>query len=306
MELNENARIDTSQVDDRRGSGGGGGMGIPIPMGGGGRGGLVSLIIAVLVALVGGGFGLNAMTGGDEGSSQGDNTSLEQKCSAQDALQQLDCRNTLYVNSIQAYWRTAMPEVFGDQYQPSKTVFFSQGVNTGCGQADSGVGPFYCPADDLVYIDLTFYRMLADQLGAEGEFAQPYVLAHEYGHHVQDLLGTEAQMRRQQQRDPQAANALSVKLELQADCYAGAWAKNATGTADQGGQKIFKSITDQDIQQAIDTAEKIGDDAIQKRAGRPVNPDEFTHGTSEQRKQWFTKGYSTGDPKSCDTFGSQR
>ncbi|KKJ95220.1 neutral zinc metallopeptidase [Micromonospora sp. HK10] len=306
MELNENARIDTSQVDDRRGSGGGGGMGIPIPMGGGGRGGLVSLIIAVLVALVGGGFGLNAMTGGDGGSSQGDNTSLEQKCSAQDALQQLDCRNTLYVNSIQAYWRTALPEVFGDQYQPSKTVFFSQAVSTGCGQADSGVGPFYCPADDLVYIDLTFYRLLADQLGAEGEFAQPYVLAHEYGHHVQDLLGTEAQMRRQQQRDPQSANALSVKLELQADCYAGAWAKNATGTADEGGQKIFKSITDQDIQQAIDTAEKIGDDAIQQRSGRPVNPDEFTHGTSEQRKQWFTKGYSTGDPKSCDTFGSQR
>ncbi|MFG1675978.1 neutral zinc metallopeptidase [Micromonospora sp. NPDC049282] len=305
MELNENARVDTSQVDDRRGSGGGGGgMGIPIPGGGGGRGGLVSIIIAVLVALVGGGFGLNAATNGGGGSEQGDNTSLEQKCSAQDALKQLDCRNTLYVNSIQAYWRTAMPEVFGEQYQPSKTVFFSQNVNTGCGAADSGVGPFYCPADDLVYIDLTFYRLLADQLGAEGEFAQPYVLAHEYGHHVQDLLGTEAEMRRQQQRDPQDANALSVKLELQADCYAGAWAKNATGTADDKGQKIFKSITDQDIQQAIDTAEKIGDDAIQQRSGRPVNPDEFTHGTSEQRKQWFTKGFSTGDPKACDTFGS--
>ncbi|GAA4577610.1 neutral zinc metallopeptidase [Micromonospora coerulea] len=302
MELNENARIDTSQVEDRRGSGGGGGMGIPIPIGGGGRGGLVGLIIAVLVALVGGGFGLNAATNGG-GSEQGDNTSLEQKCSTEDALQQLDCRNTLYVNSIQAYWTKALPEAFGDQYRPSKTVFFSQGVNTGCGQADSGVGPFYCPADDLVYIDLTFYRLLADQLGAEGEFAQPYVLAHEYGHHVQDLLGTEAQMRRQQQRDPNNANALSVKLELQADCYAGAWAKNATGTSDAQGQKIFKSITEQDIQQGIDTAEKIGDDAIQQRSGRPVNPDEFTHGTSEQRQQWFTKGYSTGDPKGCDTFG---
>ncbi|SCG78928.1 hypothetical protein GA0070213_12346 [Micromonospora humi] len=279
-------------------------MGIPIPGGGGGRGGLVSIIIAVLVALVGGGFGLNAATNGGGGSEQGDNTSLEQKCSAEDALKQLDCRNTLYVNSIQAYWRTAMPEVFGEQYQPSKTVFFSQNVTTGCGAADSGVGPFYCPADDLVYIDLTFYKLLADQLGAEGEFAQPYVLAHEYGHHVQDLLGTEAEMRRQQQRDPQNANALSVKLELQADCYAGAWAKNATGTADDKGQKIFKSITDQDIQQAIDTAEKIGDDAIQQRSGRPVNPDEFTHGSSEQRKQWFTKGFSTGDPKACDTFGA--
>ncbi|MFI7305598.1 neutral zinc metallopeptidase [Micromonospora aurantiaca] len=302
MELNENARVDTSQVDDRRGSGGGGGMGIPIPIGGG-RGGIVGIIIAVLVALVGGGFGLNAATNGG-GDEQGDNTSLEQKCSAQDALKQLDCRNALYVNSIQAYWRTAMPEAFGEQYRPSKTVFFSQNVSTACGAADSGVGPFYCPADDLVYIDLTFYKLLADQLGAEGEFAQPYVLAHEYGHHVQDLLGTEAQMRRQQQRDPQSANALSVKLELQADCYAGAWAKNATGTADDKGQKIFTSITEQDISQAIDTAEKIGDDAIQQRSGRPVNPDEFTHGSSEQRKQWFTKGFTTGDPKSCDTFGS--
>ncbi|MFG3699023.1 neutral zinc metallopeptidase [Micromonospora sp. NPDC047620] len=301
MELNENARIDTSQVDDRRGSGGGGGLGgIPIPIGGG-RGGIVGLVIAVLVALVGGGFGLNAATNGG-GDPQGDNTSLEQKCSADDALQQLDCRNALYVNSIQAYWQKALPEAFGEQYRPSRTVFFSQGVNTACGQADSGVGPFYCPADDLVYIDLTFYRVLAQQLGASGEFAQPYVLAHEYGHHVQDLLGTEAQMRRQQQRDPDNANALSVKLELQADCYAGAWAKNATGTADSSGQKIFTSISEQDIRQAVDTAEKIGDDAISERANRPVNPDEFTHGSSQQRKEWFTRGYSTGDPKSCDTF----
>ncbi|MFU8852916.1 neutral zinc metallopeptidase [Micromonospora sp. SL1-18] len=300
MELNENAEIDTSQVDDQRGSGGGGGLGIPIPIGGGG---IVGIIIAVLVALVGGGYGLNAMGGG---ADQGDNTSLKQKCSAQDALKQLDCRNTLYVNSIQAYWRTALPEVFGQQYRPAKTVFFSRAVRTGCGAADSGVGPFYCPGDHLVYIDLTFYRLLADQLGAKGEFAQPYVLAHEYGHHVQSLLGTEAQMRRQQQRDPAHANALSVKLELQADCYAGAWAKNATGTTNAKGQKIFKSITAEDIQQAIDAAEKIGDDAISKRAGRPVNPNEFTHGTSQQRMQWFTTGYSTGDPKSCDTFGAGR
>lgn len=303
MELNENAEIDTSQVDDRRGSGGGG-LDIPIPIGGG-RGGLVGIIIAVLVALVGGGFGLNAMGGGG-GSDQGDNTALAQKCSAQDALKQLDCRNTLYVNSIQAYWRTALPEVFGQQYRPAKTVFFSQAVRTGCGAADSGVGPFYCPADHLVYIDLTFYRLLADQLGAKGEFAQPYVLAHEYGHHVQSLLGTEAQMRRQQQRDPGNANALSVRLELQADCYAGAWAKNATGTSDRRGQKIFKSITERDIQQAIDAAEKIGDDAISRRAGRPVNPNEFTHGTSQQRMQWFTRGFTTGDPKACDTFGGSR
>ncbi|TDC35365.1 neutral zinc metallopeptidase [Micromonospora sp. KC213] len=302
MELNENARIDTSQVDDRRGSGGGGGMGIPIPIGGG-RGGIVGIVIAVLVALVGGGFGLNAAM---DGAEQGDNTALEQRCAAGDALQQLDCRNTLYVNSIQAYWRTALPEAFGEQYRPAKTIFFDQRVTTACGAADSGVGPFYCPADRQVYIDLTFYRVLADQLGAAGEFAQPYVLAHEYGHHVQTLLGTEAQVRRQQQRDPGNANALSVQMELQADCYAGAWARNATGTADDSGQKIFTSISEQDISQAVDAAEKIGDDAISERANRPVNPEEFTHGSSAQRKEWFTRGYSTGDPKSCDTFGVGR
>ncbi len=299
MELNENARIDTSQVDDRRGGGGGGGLGIPIQIGGG-RGGIVGIAIAVLVALVGGGLGLNVMTGDDE--PRGDNTSLEQRCAAEDALDQLDCRNTLYVNSIQAYWRTALPQALGEPYRPTRTVFFSQAVNTACGAADSGVGPFYCPADSLVYIDLTFYRVLAQQLGASGEFAQPYVLAHEYGHHVQNLLGTNEQVRRQQQRDPGNANDLSVRLELQADCYAGAWAKNATGTADGSGQKIFKSITERDIAEAIDTAEKIGDDAISKRANRPVNPNEFTHGSSADRKRWFSRGYSTGNPAACDTF----
>ena len=304
MELNENARIDTSQIEDRRGSGGGlSGGGIPIPIpGGGGRGSLIGIIIAVLVALVGGGFGLNAATNG--GDEQADNTALEQKCSASDKLKQLDCRNALYVNSIQAYWQKALPENFGKPYQMSDTVLFGQAVSTGCGQASSGVGPFYCPADDRVYIDLTFYRLLADQLGAAGEFAQPYVLAHEYGHHVQDLLGTEAQMRRAQQRDPNNANTYSVMLELQADCYAGAWAKGATGTADASGQRIFKSITDQDIQEAVDTAEAIGDDTIQKKSGGRVDEKEFTHGTSAQRQKWFRTGHDTGDPKACDTFGN--
>lgn len=296
MELNENARIDTSQVQDRRGGGGIGGIPIPI---GGGRGGLVGLIIAALVTLVGGGLGLNAITGGEGG----DNTGLEQRCAADDALNQLDCRNTLYVNSIQAWWKKALPERFGEAYQEADTVFFEQAVRTGCGQADSGVGPFYCPADRQIYIDLTFYRVLADQLGASGEFAQPYVLAHEYGHHVQTLLGTEAQLRRQQQRDPDAANELSVKLELQADCYAGAWARNATGTADAAGQKIFTSITDQDIKEGLETAAAIGDDKIQQRSGGRIDESSFTHGSAAQRQEWFKRGHDTGDPTACDTFG---
>jgi uncharacterized protein len=304
MQLNENARIDTSQVDDQRGASGGGGMGglpIPIPVGGGKVGLIITLVVVVASVLLGGGFGLNQLTG-DEGGA-GDEA-LAQKCAAQDALDQLDCRNTLFVNSIQDYWQDALPQTFGKPYAKATTNFFSQGVSTGCGQADSGVGPFYCPADREVYIDLTFYQVLADQLGARGEFAQPYVLAHEYGHHVQTVLGTEPQVRRAQQRDPGNANQYSVMLELQADCYAGAWAKNATGTDDAGGQKIFTSITQQDIQEGLDTAAAIGDDTIQKKSGGRVNEDAFTHGTSAQRQQWFGRGFETGDPKQCDTFGN--
>jgi len=301
MELNENAQIDTSQIDDERGSGGGGGFG-GLPIGGGG---LAGIVITVLLALVGGYFGINMVGGSDTGSSQsGDNTNLSQKCKQSDALKQLDCRNALYVNSIQAFWTDELPKSFGEQYKPAKTDFFSNAVPTGCGNADSGVGPFYCPADDKVYIDLTFYKLLADQLGAPGEFAQPYVLAHEYGHHIQDLVGTEAKMRRDQERNPSQANKLSVKLELQADCYAGVWAKGATGTTDSSGKKIFKSITAQDIQEGLDTAAKIGDDTLQQRSGGTINPAEFTHGTSAQRQQWFANGYKSGNPKACDTFAT--
>ncbi|HEX8344201.1 MAG TPA: neutral zinc metallopeptidase [Actinoplanes sp.] len=303
MELNENADIDTSQVEDVRGSGGGGGGGglggLPIP-----GGGLVGIIIAVVVTLVGGGTALTQLGGDGGGAAPADNTNLSQECSGADKTKQLDCRNVLFVNSIQDYWRDALPESFGEQYRPATTTFFSRNVRTGCGAADSGTGPFYCPADDKVYIDLTFYQVLAQQLGAPGEFAQPYVLAHEYGHHVQDLLGTEAQMRREQQRDPDNANKLSVKLELQADCYAGAWAKNATSTDTAGGQKIFKSLTQDDIQQGLDTAAKIGDDTLQKQSGGQINPAEFTHGTSAQRQEWFGHGYEAGDPKQCDTFAA--
>ncbi|HEX5741832.1 MAG TPA: neutral zinc metallopeptidase, partial [Pilimelia sp.] len=216
MELNEQADIDTGQVDDRRGAGGGlGGGGLPLPTG---RGGWVGLIVAVLAALVGGGtYGYNTLT--DEEPPPGGQEVLAQRCAQPDKLRHLDCRNTAYVNSVQDYWRDALPRHFSRPYPPARTTFFSRAVQTGCGAADAGVGPFYCPADRRVYIDLTFYRVLAEQLGAPGEFAQPYVIAHEYGHHVQTVVGTEAQVRRAQQRDPGNANRYSVMLELQADCY---------------------------------------------------------------------------------------
>ncbi|GIF12045.1 KPN_02809 family neutral zinc metallopeptidase [Actinoplanes teichomyceticus] len=302
MELNEKAEIDTSQVEDVRGSGGGGfgggGFG-GLPIGGGG---LSGIIVTVLLLLVGGYFGINNLGGGGGGSSSADNTKLEQECKQQNATEQLDCRNVLYINSIQAYWATELPQAFGKPYEKATTRVFANRVSTGCGAADSGVGPFYCPADNKVYIDLTFYQQLARELGAPGEFAQPYVLAHEYGHHVQDLLGTEAKMRQAQNTNPDQANLESVKLELQADCYAGAWARGATGTTDAKGNKIFTSLSDSDIQEGIQTAGQIGDDTLQQRNGGSVNPAEFTHGTSADRQKWFRVGYDTGDPAKCDTF----
>ena len=308
MELNENAEIDTSQVEDRRGSGGGGlsGGGFPIPLPTG-KGGLITTLVVVALALLGGGvFGTNLLDSSGGGGGTGDNSAIDQACASSnpDRLQRTDCRDLLFVNSVQDYWHDALPQVFGTQYEKIDTVFFDNAVNTGCGAADSGAGPFYCPQDRHVYIDLAFWNELADRFGAEGEFAQPYVLAHEYGHHVQTLLGTEPQVRRLQERDPGNANKYSVMLELQADCYAGAWAKNATGTDDSKGNKIFKSISQQDIDQALEAAAAVGDDAIQKKAGGPVNESEFTHGTSQQRQQWFQTGFGGGDPKSCDTFGN--
>jgi uncharacterized protein len=298
--LNDDAQIDTSQVSDQRSGGGGGLAGLPIPIGG--RGGIIGTIVTLIALLVGGGFGINAMTGGDSG----DNSSLQEACSTANPnrLQRTDCRNALYVNSIQDYWTDALPQTFGKPYQPAKTVFFAQAVNTGCGSADSGVGPFYCPEDNQVYIDLNFYDELANRFGAQGQFAQPYVLAHEYGHHVQDLLGTSDQVSRAQQRDPDNANEYSVRLELQADCYAGVWTKHATDTADASGRPIFTSVTQTDIQQALEAAAAVGDDAIQRKSGVNVDESKFTHGSSAQRQQWFGTGYQSGDGRSCDTFGS--
>jgi uncharacterized protein len=299
VDINEDAQIDTDQISDQRS--GGGLAGLPIPIGGRG---LVGTIITIVALLVGGGFGFNAMTGGS--GQEGDNSTLREACSTANPnrFERTDCRNALYVNSIQDYWRDALPQTFGARYRQARTVFFAQAVNTGCGAADSGVGPFYCPADSQIYIDLTFYDELANRFGAPGAFAQPYVLAHEYGHHIQNLLGTSDQVRRAQQRDPSNANAYSVALELQADCFAGVWTRHAAETTDASGRPLFTRITQQDIQQALQAAAAVGDDAIQRRAGGAVNESQFTHGSSAQRQQWFTRGFQNGDGRACNTFGS--
>ena len=190
MELNQDAQVDTGQIEDQRGSGGGGGIGgIPIPLGGGGRGGLIGLIVTVLLVLLGGGFGASQLIGG--GGGQSHNGNLNQECSTANPnrLQNLDCRNTLYVNSIQNFWQSELPQVYGQQYQPADTVFFSRQTSTGCGAADSGTGPFYCPADKKVYIDPTFFDELELKLGgSKADFSKAYVIAHEVGHHFQNQI----------------------------------------------------------------------------------------------------------------------
>jgi predicted metalloprotease len=292
MSLNENASIDTSQVRDV-GSGGGGGLrGLPI----GGGGGIIGLIVLALL-VAGGVIGGNALFGGGDAGQPVNCTTANP-----DRLNDVKCRDALYVNSIQNYWQKALPQTFGVQYQKAVTTYFSGAVDTGCGQADSGVGPFYCSSDNTVYLDTSFWDELANRFGAPGQFAQPYVLAHEYGHHVQDLLGTLADVQRQMQRDPANQNALSVKLELQADCYAGVWAKHAPETRAANGQPIFTSVTAADVKQAMDAAGAVGDDAIQKKMGGGVDESSWTHGSSAQRERWFNTGYTSGNAKSCTTF----
>ncbi len=305
MSINDDADLDTSQVEDLRGSGGGGGFSA-LPGGGLTAGGGILGLIAVIVLGVLGGTGHLGL-GGSGSSSQADNGNLQRNCSADnpDRLQRTDCRNVLYVNSIQAYWQDAMPQSFGGDYQQAPTRFFTRSVDTACGAADSGVGPFYCPGDKAVYIDLSFYDELAgQQFGAPGQFAQAYVLAHEYGHHIQDLNGTEAKVRRAQQQDPGNAGRYSISLELQADCFAGVWAKHAAETTDKQGNKLFTNVSQQDMNEALGAAQAVGDDTIQRRSGGAINQDTWTHGSGEQRQHWLSTGFSSGDPKSCRTFDS--
>ena len=285
MRFRSGAKLDPSQVTDVRGRGG---MGGPVLAGGGGLG-VVGLVIFVLYVVLSGGSGAGGLGSLDGQSvSTGAPSTLDQDCqTGADANERQDCRVVADVNSIQAYWKTAVRG-----YTPAKTVFYTDSVQTGCGYASSQVGPFYCPADKKVYIDLGFFDELQSRFGAEGgPFAEAYVLAHEYGHHIQDLLGT--LKRAQQGSGPEGG---SVRTELQADCYAGVWANHAVETG------LIESLTQADINSGIDAAGAVGDDRIQERTQGQVNPETWTHGSSEQRRRWFSKGYRTGQPSECNTF----
>jgi predicted metalloprotease len=227
---------------------------------------------------------------------------LASECkTGQDANEKLDCAVVADINSIQQYWTTTLPSL-GARYTSAPTVWYTNGTQTACGSASSGMGPFYCPADQTVYIDLSFYQDLQTKYGAQGgPFVDAYVLAHEYGHHVQDLLGTTARVK----PGDSGPTSGSVRLELQADCYAGVWTNHATTVPDASGQPLITEISQDDINRALDTAGRIGDDYIQTNLGNGrVNQSQFTHGTSEQRQRWFTAGYRSGDPRICNTFGT--
>jgi len=213
----------------------------------------------------------------------------------QDANERVDCRMVGTVISVQDFWSSTYRD-----YEQAQTVLFEGGVDTGCGTADSSVGPFYCPVDSTIYLDVSFFTQLDRMGGDGGSLSQMYVVAHEYGHHVQNLTGALARS----QQDRQGPESGAVRVELQADCYAGVWVAGASKTTDETGQALLEPITEEQIDSALSAAEAVGDDRIQQQAQGRINPDVWTHGSAEQRQRWFLTGYESGDPGSCDTFSA--
>ncbi len=275
---------------------GGGGLPIPGGMGGmlkGGGGMMAILLIAavfLLPRLMGGGLsGGTQLAGSPQGTDAVSSTAGAEACSSE--LEQILCGAT---NDVSEYWIDQLPLSFGIDYVDTQTVFFSGVTSTGCGQASSQTGPFYCPLDNLIYFDLDFLVQLQERFDATGDLAAQYIVAHEYGHHVQNVLGVNAQVRQAQQRDPARANQYSVALELQADCFAGAWASDASA------RDLFDD--DAEVEEALNAAAAVGDDTIQQRTTGRVDPESWTHGSSAQRVEWFSRGFRTGDPQTCTTF----
>jgi len=286
MRFRTGGGLDSSQVEDRRGGGG------PLVLGGGGLG-LVGIVVYLLFALLGGGSagtygGLDGIT---VAQPQAPSQSLGTECGpGVDINTRQDCRVLADINSVQKYW-SGWFAAHGKPYTQAKTVFFTGSTTTGCGDATTDVGPFYCPVDKHVYIDLGFYQELHDRFGAQGgPFAEAYVIAHEYGHHTQNLLGD------LHPGNGTGATSASVRTELQADCYAGVWARHAVATG------YITQLTQQDVAEGLDAAAAVGDDRIQSETQGQVNPETWRHGSSAERQKWFSRGYQRGEPTGCNTF----
>ncbi len=278
---------DASMIDDRRGASGAGGGGLAFPMkaGGGVLGIIVLLASLLLPKLLGGGSDPAGVP-----TPQAKTGATGESCSSD--LEQIVCGAT---KDVQEYWQANLATFFGVDYEITKTVFFTDATDTGCGQATSQTGPFYCPADHLVYIDLGFLQALEQQLiGKPTDLAEQYIIAHEYGHHVQNVVGINDQMQQAQQNDPGRANQYSVAIELQADCFAGLWV----------GDAASRGLLDapDEIAEALAAAAGVGDDRIQQKTQGRIDREAWTHGSAEQRQAWFTRGYNTGDAGQCDTF----
>jgi predicted metalloprotease len=321
MRFNPKARLDTGRVRDGGGGGGGGaggglggaGMRIPMPGGtkaGGGIGFVVIIVVILLLKACGGVDLTGAVTGsGVSGYSanrfQGDSAAYTGCTTGQDANDHPDtCGVVAVENSLVDYWaKTLSQQSPSTKFQPETAIVtFTGSTASGCGQAQSAMGPFYCPNDRTIYFDPSFFHdILQQQLnGPSGAFVEPYVIAHEFGHHIQNLLGTMSKVKTQQ-----GPNSDSVRLELQADCYAGMWARSATTTQDSQGNELISDLTDQDIQEGIAAAKSVGDDTIQKETSGRVNPEQWTHGSSAARVHWFTVGYQNGTLDACNTFNGQ-
>lgn len=290
------------QIDPNRASSGGPGMGGKLALGGGAGG----LILLVITLLMGGDPGsvLGQFTGTQDQQVQSGTQGTPEHCrTGADANRYVDCRVVLTAQSLDAVWAEELPKQTGVEYVPPDLRLFSGAVATGCGNATSDVGPFYCPADHTAYFDVSFFQELVDRFGSSGgPLAQEYVVAHEVGHHLQTQLGDIARA----QRDPRGAESGAVRTELQADCYAGLWAHYADKTPAPGGSQPFlRPLSTTDIQDALSAASAVGDDRIQRAAQGRVNPEAWTHGSSEQRQRWFLTGYTTGRVAACDTYSAQ-
>jgi hypothetical protein len=282
----------SSDIEDRRGDPGGGGFGF-----GGGGIGIVGFVVLLVVSLVTGHNFLGAFFGGGTPTQQVQQQQTPGAPVEQSAAEQRDVQLVSFtLNDVQKTWTGIFQQEGWPAYRHAKLVLFRGATYSGCGTAQAATGPFYCPADQKVYIDLDFWDELKRFGGSTADFAQAYVIAHELGHHVQNLIGTEQKVRQLEQEEPGQQNHLSVDTELQADCYAGVWAHSAQqrGIVQTG-----------DVDAALSAAAAVGDDHLQKMAGRAVSPETWTHGSSQQRETWFKRGFDSGDPNSCNTFGSQ-